>query len=73
MQVLISYAREDRQLAERLYEDLRSQGLDPWLDKKNILPGSRWKIVIRDAISSITVCGCSPLLTVNDKAWLRER
>lgn len=50
--VFISYAREDEQSAERLYKDLRNCGLEPWLDKKDILPGYRWQYAIYQAIKN---------------------
>jgi hypothetical protein len=48
--VFISYAREDERYAKRLYDDIKSAGLDPWLDKECILPGEDWKISIRKGI-----------------------
>ena len=48
--VFISYAHEDEECAKRLYNDLKAAGLDPWLDKKSILPGEDWKISIRKGI-----------------------
>ena len=34
----------------RLYNDLKNADLDPWIDKKKILPGRRWEIEIQKAI-----------------------
>jgi formylglycine-generating enzyme required for sulfatase activity len=50
MKVFISYAREDHEIAERLYEDLQRTGVTPWLDCRDLLPGQDWKVVIREAI-----------------------
>ena len=50
--VFISYAREDAELARRLYQDLRKAGLNPWLDEESILPGQDWENEIRTAIRS---------------------
>jgi len=50
--VFISYAREDAESAERLYKDLRNRGLEPWLDKKDILPGYKWQFTIYQAIKN---------------------
>jgi hypothetical protein len=49
--VFISYAREDFDAARRLCNDLRSAGLNSWLDKEEILPGQNWENQIEDAIS----------------------
>ena len=48
--VFISYASEDIEHAQRLYEDLKNAGLEPWLDKINLLAGQRWQPAIREAI-----------------------
>jgi hypothetical protein len=48
--VFIAYAVEDVQHAEQLYKDLRAAGLNPWLDRRKLLPGQNWKLAIRHAI-----------------------
>jgi len=49
--VFISYAREDIETARRLYEDLKRAGAEPWFDKESLLPGQKWKVAIRQAIT----------------------
>jgi TIR domain len=51
VQVFITYAREDLNAVKRLYSDLKENGLDPWLDKEEILPGQSWLEEIKRAIS----------------------
>ena len=48
--VFIAYVVEDLEAAERLYEDLRRHGFDPWLDRKKLLPGQNWPRAIQQAI-----------------------
>ena len=48
--VFISYAREDADMAMRLYHDLKAAAVEPWLDKECLLPGQRWSDAITDAI-----------------------
>jgi FlaA1/EpsC-like NDP-sugar epimerase len=48
--IFISYAREDLDLAERLYTDLIRAGLEPWFDKKCLFPGQTWGPHIKRAI-----------------------
>ena len=52
IRVFISYAREDEEVARRLYNDLKNSGLPikPWLDKNEILPGQDWRAVIRKTL-----------------------
>jgi hypothetical protein len=51
IQVFISYAKEDCEKALKLYNNLQNeQGLNPWIDKKSLLPGQKWNPAIIDAI-----------------------
>src|SRR5215510_9368098 len=51
MRIFISYAREDADHADRLYRALSEiEELSPWLDRQNLLPGSKWKDEILSAI-----------------------
>lgn len=49
-QIFLSYAREDQELVEKLYERLISIGFKPWMDVKDILPGEIWMESIHSAI-----------------------
>jgi len=48
--VFISYAKEDEDNADQLYQGLKERGLKPWMDKEDILPGQEWELQIRKAI-----------------------
>ncbi len=48
--VFISYASEDFEYAERLYNELKKAGFNPWLDKKELLPGQNWEYELEIAI-----------------------
>jgi len=50
--VFLSYAREDRETALKLYDDFRRIGIPVWLDEKSLLPGQNWKYEIRQAIKA---------------------
>ena len=49
-QIFLSYARQDEEKVEELYQKLSDAGFKPWMDKKDILPGERWEFSIRGAI-----------------------
>ncbi len=50
--IFISYAREDRETAKRIFEDLESRGLSPWIDEENLLPGQKWREAILQKIKA---------------------
>lgn len=51
-QVFVCYAREDRTRVEKLYDKLKADGINPWMDKKDLTPGDDWKPAIRLAIKN---------------------
>jgi hypothetical protein len=54
MKVFISYARKDCKLAQKLFNDLRSNGINAWLDVEDLLPGQNWKTTIENEIQNST-------------------
>ena len=48
--VFISYVRENMEIVDRLCQELRSHGIEVWLDRNDIDPGSYWEQAIRRAI-----------------------
>ncbi len=49
--VFISYAREDLEVAKKLYRDFKAADVNPWLDVFDLLPGQKWQLEIEKAIS----------------------
>lgn len=50
--VFISYAKEDKSHAEKLYNDLKQAGVELWIDWVDLIPGQLWLPTIRKAISA---------------------
>lgn len=48
--VFLSYAREDINAAQRLYDNLRAKKVDVWFDKYSLMPGQNWETEIINAI-----------------------
>lgn len=44
--VFLSYAREDKSKVKGIYNKLRNEQLNPWLDIADLLPGQPWEDVI---------------------------
>ena len=50
MEVFLCHSSADKPAVRELWKRLKSNGFDPWLDEKEILPGQRWDPEIRKAI-----------------------
>lgn len=68
MKVFVSYAREDAAIAERLYRDLKTHLIKPWMDVTGIEPGSNWDDTIK---GKITESACF-LALVSDTAKSKD-
>jgi len=44
--IFISYAKEDYHIACTLYNDLKNNGFNPWIDHVNLFSGQNWKYKI---------------------------
>ena len=49
-QIFISYAKEDRVVAQQLYQELTDNGFTAWLDVVDLRPGQEWELEIKKAI-----------------------
>lgn len=49
--LFISYASEDREIAESLRNQINEMGIPVWLDRKELKPGDEWARVIEENIS----------------------
>jgi hypothetical protein len=54
-QIFISYSRVDTEFVTRLINDLSRQGLNIWMDQRNIGAGQRWDSIIQDALESCDI------------------
>lgn len=50
--IFLSYAPEDKEIVEELYQKLQAAGFQPWMDSKDILPGEAWQTKIKEAIEN---------------------
>jgi hypothetical protein len=72
-QIFLSYAREDEDKVKELYQRLSDAGFEPWMDKKDILPGEIWKSRIPQAIrESDFFLACLSGNSVNKRGWIQR-
>ena len=52
LRVFLCHARSDKPAVRDLYRRLRSDGIAPWLDEEDLLPGQDWQLEIPKAVRS---------------------
>ena len=55
LKVFLCHAHSDRDKVRAIYSRLRREGVDAWLDKEKLLPGSDWEYEIRKAVHEADV------------------
>jgi hypothetical protein len=50
IQIFLCHASEDKPAVTAIYDRLKALGYKPWLDKRDLLPGQRWRSEIPKAI-----------------------
>ena len=54
--VFLSHSSADKPAVEALAHWLRREGLEPWLDKWNLIPGEPWQQEIERALRACETC-----------------
>jgi energy-coupling factor transporter ATP-binding protein EcfA2 len=52
----LSHNNNDKPAVEYLAQRLRQEGLEPWLDKWNLIPGEHWQSAIEEALDICQTC-----------------
>jgi TIR domain len=55
MRVFLCHASGDKSTVRDLYQKLRRDGFQPWLDEEDLLPGADWEAEIRKAVRAADV------------------
>lgn len=59
LKIFLSHATEDKPVVREIYNRLRIDGFEPWLDIKDLLPGQEWQLEIPKAVKGsdlVLVC-----------------
>ncbi|MCZ2289858.1 MAG: toll/interleukin-1 receptor domain-containing protein [Anaerolineales bacterium] len=59
LKVFLCHASEDKPIVRELYDRLRADGFDPWLDSELLDPGENWPLEIQKAMrasQAVIVC-----------------
>jgi hypothetical protein len=55
LRIFLCHSSQDKPVVRDLYKRLLSDGMQPWLDEKDLLPGHDWELEIRKAVKSTDV------------------
>lgn len=71
--IFLSYARKDQHAVEALYDKLKAQGHNPWMDSKDTLPGEDFRRAIEKAIrDSDLILACLSSNSVNRRGFIQR-
>ena len=55
LRIFLCYSSADKLAVRELYQRLKADGFEPWLDKENLLPGQDWQLEIPKAVKGSDV------------------
>jgi len=73
VRLFLSYTREDFETVSSLYDRLEALGLRPWMDKRDLLPGQRWReAIVREVKQSDLVLICLSPQSVDKRGFFQR-
>ncbi|MGB3787969.1 MAG: TIR domain-containing protein [Phormidesmis sp.] len=73
LSTFLCHSSGDKEAVRQLYEKLRSDGVDPWLDEKNLLPGQDWHEEITRAVRTVdVVIVCLSRESINKRGYVQK-
>ncbi|MFG6105370.1 TIR domain-containing protein [Leptothoe sp. EHU-05/26/07-4] len=73
IRIFLAHASENKEAVINLYDRLQEKGFQPWLDKKDLLPGQNWRSEIPRAIQNSDIClACLSQQSVIKKGYVQK-
>lgn len=73
LKIFLCHSSDDKKSVRLLYEQLRKNNMDPWLDSENLLPGQDWESEIPKAVkNSDVVIVCLSKNSVNKSGYIQK-
>ncbi len=73
LSVFLCHSSNDKLAVRALYSRLIADGITPWLDEEDLLPGEKWEIEIPKAVrNSDVVLVCLSQSSINKKGYLQK-
>lgn len=73
LRIFLCHSSSDKPNVRELYQELRADGIDPWLDEEKLLPGQNWQLEVRKAVrSSDIVIVCLSRTAINKAGYIHK-
>lgn len=73
LRVFICHSSDDKSIVRDVSRKLRAEGIEPWLDEEDLLPGQDWNQEITQAVrSSDTVIVCLSQGSINKRGYVQK-
>ncbi|HEU0001770.1 MAG TPA: FHA domain-containing protein, partial [Ktedonobacteraceae bacterium] len=73
LRVFLCHSSGDKPAVRVLYKRLQTEGIDPWLDEENLLPGQYWEAEIRKAVEQTdVVIICLSISSINKTGFVQK-
>lgn len=73
LRAFLCHSSDDKALVRNLYQHLRADGIEPWLDEEDLLPGEDWHREIPKAVrNSDIVIICLSRRSINKNGYLQR-
>ena len=73
LSIFLCHSKSDKPKVRDLYQRLRAEGIDPWLDEEKLLPGQNWELEVQKAVrSSDIVIVCLSRTAINKAGYIHK-
>lgn len=73
LRVFLCHASQDKSYVRTLYQKLHKEGMEPWFDEENLMPGQDWDSEIKEAIRySDVIIVCLSNNSVNKVGYVQK-
>lgn len=73
LRVFLCHSSRDKQQVRILYQRLKAEGFNPWLDEENLIPGQDWEREIRREVSAChMVVACLTKTSVDRQGYVHR-
>lgn len=73
LRVFLCHASQDKPAVRKMYTYLKQHGVQPWLDREDLLPGQDWEVEIPKAIfTSDVILVCLSKNSINKEGYVQK-